>query len=102
MNGADGTLKGYTKIEKVDVLWIKFHELHIGKRQASKLAYLYNSNIASDWTPILRISKPISTLANTCRLKIQKQFPIKLACACIVHRSQGITLDKVSFELAGI
>ena len=31
VNGADGILKGYTKTEKVDVLWIKFHEPHIGK-----------------------------------------------------------------------
>jgi hypothetical protein len=27
VNGAYGILKGYTKTEKVDVLWIKFHEL---------------------------------------------------------------------------
>jgi hypothetical protein len=65
VNGADGILKGYMKTEKVDVLWIKFHEPHIGKRQASKLSYLYNSNTASDWTPILRISKPVSTSTKT-------------------------------------
>jgi hypothetical protein len=53
VNSADGILKGYTKIEKTDVLWIKFHEPQIGKRQASKLSYLYNSNTTSDWTPIL-------------------------------------------------
>jgi hypothetical protein len=53
VNGADGILKGYTKTEKVDVLWIKFHEQHIGKRQESKLSYLYNSNTASDWSLIL-------------------------------------------------
>ena len=53
VNGADGILKGYTKTKKIDVLWIKFHELHIGKRQASKLSYLYNSNTASELTPIL-------------------------------------------------
>jgi hypothetical protein len=51
VNGADGILKGYTKTKKLDVLWIKFHEPHIGKRQASKLDYLYNSNTRSDWTP---------------------------------------------------
>ena len=31
VNGADGILKGYMKTEKLDVLWIKFHEPHIGK-----------------------------------------------------------------------
>ena len=53
VNGADGILKGYTKTKKLDVLWIKFHELHIGHRQENKLDYLYNSNTTSDWTPIL-------------------------------------------------
>jgi hypothetical protein len=27
VNGADGILKAYTKTKKVDVLWIKFHDL---------------------------------------------------------------------------
>jgi hypothetical protein len=102
VNGVDGILKGYTKTKKVDFLWIKFHEPHIGKRQASKLSYLYNSNIASDWTPILRISKPVSTSAKTSRLKIHKQFPIKLSCAHTFHRSKGLTLDNVAFHPVGI
>jgi hypothetical protein len=102
VNGADGILKGYTKTEKVDVLWIRFHELHIGKRQENKLYCLYNSNTKSDWTPVLRISKPISTSGKIGRLKIRKQFPIKLACARTVHRSKGVTLDNVAFHLVGI
>jgi hypothetical protein len=53
VNGAYGILKDYMKTKKVDVLWIKFHEPHIGKRQASKLSYLYNSNTVSNWIPIL-------------------------------------------------
>jgi hypothetical protein len=72
VNGAYGILKGYTNIEKEDVLWIKFHEPHIGKKQESKLYYLYNSIIASDWTPILRISKTLSTSAKIGQLKIHK------------------------------
>jgi hypothetical protein len=53
VNGADGILKAYTKIEKVDILWIKFHDLHIGHQKAKKLSYLYNSNTSHEWTPIL-------------------------------------------------
>jgi hypothetical protein len=52
VNGTNGILKGYMKTEKLDVLWIKFHEPHIGKRQKNKLSYLYNSNTGNDWTPI--------------------------------------------------
>jgi hypothetical protein len=102
VNGADGIMKGYIKTEKVDVIWIKFHEPHIGKRQASKLSYLYRSNTGSDWTRILRISKPVSTSTKTDQLKIRKQFPIKLSCARTIHRLEGLTLDKVAFQPAGI
>jgi hypothetical protein len=87
VNGEDGILKAYTKTNKFDVLYIMFHEPHIGHRQSNKLDYLYNSNTMHDWTPILRISKPVSKSAKTGRMNIRKQFPIKLACACTVHRS---------------
>jgi hypothetical protein len=51
---------------------------------------------------ILRISKPISTSAKTGQVKIRKKFPIQLACARTIHISQGLTLDSVSFDPAGI
>ena len=45
VNGVGGILKSYTKTEKV-VLWIKFHDPHIGHRQENTLGYQYNSNTA--------------------------------------------------------
>jgi hypothetical protein len=30
VNGADGIIKTYTKTNKVDVIWIKFYDPHIG------------------------------------------------------------------------
>jgi hypothetical protein len=60
VNGADGIIKAYTKIDKADVLWIKFYDLHIGHRQATRLASLYSIDISPEWIPILRIEKPIS------------------------------------------
>jgi exonuclease III len=74
----------------------------IGHRQANKLSYLYTMEISKEWIPILRIEKPLSTTKNLTHLKIRKQFPIKLACARTIHRSQGLTLDRVAFDPAGI
>jgi exonuclease III len=102
VNGADGIIKAYTKTDKVDVIWIKFYDSNIGHRQANKLAYLYRPEISQDWIPILRIAKPMSLTSNTTQLKIRKQFPIQLACARTIHRSQGLTLDNVAFDPTGI
>jgi hypothetical protein len=52
VNGADGIFKAYTNKYELDILWVKFHDPHIGHRQANKLGYLYNSNTLHDWTSI--------------------------------------------------
>jgi hypothetical protein len=70
VNGADGIVKAYTHTDKVDVLWIKFHDPNIGHPQSRKLGHLYTSEIVHDWTPILRISKPISTSTKIGQLNI--------------------------------
>jgi hypothetical protein len=46
--------------------------------------------------------KPTSTKVTTGHLKIHKQFPVQLACAHTIHRSQGLTLDNVAFDPVGV
>ena len=83
------------------MIWIKFYDPKIGHQQAKKLASLYSFHISEDWIPILRIARPISIIEKTRHLKIQ-QFPIQLARARTIHRSQGLTLDNVAFDPSGI
>ena len=87
VNGVDGIVKLYTHTDKVDVLWIKFHDPNICHRQSRKLDSLYTSYRAHDWIPISGNTKAMPMSPNMVHLKIQKQLPVQLACACTIHRS---------------
>jgi len=98
VNGADGIIKAYVKLDNFDVIWIKFYDECIGCRQAHRFSFLYSQQICKYWTPILRTTKPVSVLEKIGKLKIRKQFPIQLACARTIHRLQGLTLDNLAFD----
>jgi hypothetical protein len=53
VNGANGSIKAYNKIDKVDMIWIMLYDTKIGHRQANKLSYLYKPDIYQDWISIL-------------------------------------------------
>jgi ATP-dependent exoDNAse (exonuclease V) alpha subunit len=39
---------------------------------------------------------------NKSQITIRKQFPIQLACARTIHRTQGLTLDGLAFDPTGV
>ena len=103
VNGVDGIFKAYTRKNKdVDVMWIEFTDTIIGQAQRKKHFQLYDKSIQSSWTPILRIAKPNATSTNKYQTTIRKQFPIQLACARTIHRTQGLTLSGLAFDPIGI
>ena len=74
----------------------------IGQAQRKKHFQLYDKSIQSSWTPILQITKPNATFINKSQTTIWKQFPIQLACARAIHRTQGLTLSGLAFDPTGV
>jgi len=59
---------------------------------------LYESEIHPTWTPIEPISNDIQIGSNSSHIIIRTQIPIQLAIACTIHRTQGLTLDYLTFD----
>lgn len=98
VNGANGILKAYANTNKTNIMWIQCNDINIGQNQSTKLGHLYNKNISKHWVPIQRIANPTSIQKNPSKLTIRKQFLVHLARAWTIHRSQGLTLDKLVFD----
>ncbi len=103
VNGADGVFKKYTrKTKDIDIIWIDFIDATIGKEQRNTYSQLYDKDVQLTWTPILRIAKPNAIIRNKSQVTIRKQFPIQLACARTIHRTQGLTLNGLAFDPTGV
>ncbi|KAK3914189.1 ATP-dependent DNA helicase [Frankliniella fusca] len=105
-NGATGTLKQLNyginhKGEKKPLrVWIEFDDKSVGKIARKKLKSLIaNNKIPNTWTPLDPIALTIKT-RKTSSLKVnRKQFPLTLAHALTVHKSQGQSLKQVVVHL---
>ena len=84
------------------MVWIHFRDANIGRQQRAKFNQQYDINISPEWTPICRIAKPLAIPQNKSCITIRKQFPVQLACARTIHRTQGLTLEKMAFDPSGI
>ncbi|KAK3915793.1 ATP-dependent DNA helicase pfh1 [Frankliniella fusca] len=105
-NGATGTLKQINygvnhKGEKKPLrVWIEFDDKSVGKIARKKLKSLIAINkIPNTWTPLDPIALTIK-IRKTSSLKVnRKQFPLTLAHALTVHKSQGQSLKQVVVHL---
>jgi hypothetical protein len=48
------------------------------------------------------ISKDIQIASNSFHTITKRKFPIQLVATCIIHRSQGLTLDYITFDPTNI
>ena len=86
---------------KPDAIYVQFDDQNAGREWIGRSSDAYSR--AHGFVPIVPVLTRIKVKENgPSSPEVQRtQFPLKLAWACIVHKVQGLTLDRVvfSFEL---
>lgn len=64
------------------------------------MVHLFEDGIMSNWIPITIVcGHNDSNKKNSFTIE---QFPFQLACAWTIHRSQGLTMDRLAFDPNGV
>lgn len=106
VNGAIGILRLIEESENETegtsgpkCLWLEFMDnARIGEKTRAKIRHRYaiDPKLKSPWSPLFRKTASFHVRTPvTCK---RTNFPLTLACAMTVHKSQGGTFDKVVFE----
>jgi hypothetical protein len=96
-NGATGLLKNIENISnQVNILWVKFDLEEIGQKLRQNWCnYQQQNNIQPDLTPIQKDTAQVSVQSSGSINGVRKQFPIVVAEAITIHKSQGQTMSVV-------
>jgi hypothetical protein len=96
VNGVNGVFETSTFYHNKTIVCILFPNPKIEMLTSKKSTHLYTNNIQPNWTPIEPIIKDIRIGKN--QFRIIKKFNFQFIPR-IIHQSQGLSLDKLAFDL---
>ncbi|CAC5420340.1 unnamed protein product [Mytilus coruscus] len=84
---------------RCSIIWVLFEDMNIGKDQRSQFQHLRNNKIDKTWTPIFEVTRKFAINNNQSYQIVRRQFPIRLAAAKTIHKSQGSTVNNLVVHL---
>lgn len=103
INGALGTVMDITLLDEIPiVVWLLFDDNNIGSTARSTAKRKFPAQTLNGWTPVVRCVKPFrvrqsGSYTSSCTVK-RKQFPLILAAAFTIHKTQGRSLDYLELD----
>jgi len=100
VNGAIGTLKLIEKTnDQIIRLWLQFTEEHVGKHIRQELQnHIRINKIPVNLVPIGQVTLSIKIGLKSSSIIARKQFPLTIAEAITIHKSQGSTYKEVAIH----